>query len=136
MARVRAKVKREAATFLDIKQPPMLVVRSWDDALALAKDKAAVNGAYVKVAPIVQASERAKFDSRQLREDLLKSGAAAVTIAPSVVADPRTVADKPDVRTMNAEEHLKHWFATAKLPKAVVKAALDEALTSVQEAGL
>lgn len=119
-------------TSVDVPQPRMIVVRDMSQLTTLGT----VKGAYIKIAPQIRVSERSQFDSKAVREELLAAGAVAVVVAPTVVPDERRqTSDKPQP-IMTPETLIREWFEGVKLPAAVKKAAIEEALTSVRDAGL
>lgn len=127
----------EKMRFLEIEQPRMLCIY---DRQVHTSDRERFQGAYVKVAPNILASQKSEYDATAIRRQLLAAGAAAVVIAPTIVPDAPEKADEPRVdgaAPTTPEEHLKRWFASVKgSPQPIVDEALDQALTTLSEVGL
>lgn len=125
------------AVFVDCPQSPMQVMREVGDIDQAELNAGELKGAFIKVCPTVRASERQSIDARAIVQRLRNAGAAAVVVAPIVVPDgvvaaknsPKPIVQKPDA-------HLRAWLDGVKTTKTIKDRALEEALTSVQEAGL
>jgi hypothetical protein len=127
--------KDAIAVFVECPQSPMRVMR---DVSELENLEGELKGAFVKVAPTVRASQRSSIDARAIVKTLTDAGAAAVVVAPIIVPDV-AVKDVPKDRkaaVQKPEVHLRAWLDAVKATKAIKDSALQEALTSVQEAGL
>jgi hypothetical protein len=126
-------------TFVDCEQPGMVLSARRDTAHG-GIDLDDAKGAYVKVAPTVRSSERSGIDTKAIRERLLAAGALAVVVAPIVVPDSMSDLSSPSSeppRVLSPEQHLREWFAAVKgASSEQVRAALEQALVSVSEAGL
>lgn len=123
------------AVFVPCPQAPMQVMREVSDVENLNGE---LKGAFIKYAPTVRASARKNIDARAIVRSLVDAGAAAVVVAPVVVPDGPVpdAANAPTVIVQKPVAHLRAWLDGVKATKAVKERALEEALTSVQEAGL
>jgi hypothetical protein len=126
-----AQKKSGKVQFVEWDHAAMQVVQGFNDVL-----EEQFQGAYVKYAPTIRASERAAVDARGVREKLMAAGAVAVVIAPIVVPDVPVAPLETQWKPTSAEDHVRQWFGDVKAPKQLIAEAVAEALATIGEAGL
>lgn len=131
---IKAGERAYKLEFVDLPSAALTVARTDDEQDALLCVDVA--GTYVKLQPTLRASERAAFDDKKIRGLLEKAGAAAVVMAPIVVPDAVDAAALPDSTQHSPREHIESYLSQVKANKAVIAAAIEEAMSSLADSGL
>ena len=126
----------QPASFVQVEQAQMFVARDSEQCRKLLGDEKRVKGSFVKYAPTIPASERATLDTSAVRTEFLTAGAAACVVVPHVVSDSTAGQKRQKVTKVTAEQQLREWFETVKGPAKMIAGALEQAMKSVEEAGL
>ena len=103
MPKTRTK-RKNGPQFVKVPTPNTIVLDDLNDI-----EPGDIKGQFVKVVTTIRASEREAFNKRDIRGQLLRMGARAVTMAPKVIPDstrkqPSTRSDK-----LNSRVLLKQW---------------------------
>lgn len=96
-----------------------------------------IDGALVKLAPTIKASERESFDGIGLKTRLLEHGASSVTIAPRIVSDAGVTkrARVAAAKAMTPDEAVREYFAgMTGLAPDEIEEAIALAVELVQDA--
>lgn len=122
-------------TFIPVFSAGVKVLRT--EAEEKAAFKAGLSGVYVKLMPTIRASQRQSVDTKAIRDKYTQAGAIAVVIAPVVVPDGVQDNEPEKLKHVSTPEmYLRAWFAGVKAPKGTIEEAIQEAMKTIDEAGL
>lgn len=108
-ARQRRTVRVETAGAVRLKRVACPTIRLVQiDRIELV-ETAPVSNAFVKLCPVVKASDKASFDASALSNRLRERGALSVVVSPRMVAD--TLQPKHAVETTDPRELVALWMA-------------------------
>lgn len=101
-----------AVRFHDLPTTELVVIENVD---ALHWVIPNVFGKFVKVSPLLKASEAQLFNGSEIRAELEKEGARAVILAPRIVPDIRKIRNEEEVKSKTVHEIVELWFNEQKI---------------------
>lgn len=99
-----------------VEAAPLVQVDTLEQIESIRSGALNVTGAIVKVAPVLQASQRSGFDAHEIAAMIRERGAVSVVVVPKVVAEARlsSVAAVEVTKAATAYDSVSAWFAELK----------------------
>lgn len=130
--------------FYDLPTPEMVVIDdtaslNWIGAYRSIHDRdreSELFGKFVKVSPILKASEAHLFNASEIRKEIERCGAKAVVIAPRIVSDSRKIEKEVEVESRSVHELVEAWFSEQKISEEEKEEAIQLTLKFMSEEGV
>lgn len=117
----------------NVKTPGLVVIdendvssRTWPD----------VQGKFVKVSPLIRASQLHSFNGAEIRKELLEDGARVVVLAPRLIPDDKKLTKEVFAKTESIQDLVELWFESQHISDKERKIAISLLQKFMTEEGL